>query len=128
MPQLASVTLNDGTTDHAFAPRGIDTSGVATLVESTGVPVGDRRLTVSRTRTQQGREKSTLKLTLPEIQDVEVAGVTRPTIVRSAYAELTFSFDATSSTTERGHMMSLISSLLGKTDIIAVVRDLQTLY
>jgi len=128
MPSLSNVVINDGTADHTFSPRGIDNNGVATLVESTGVPVGDQRLTAARTRTQAGREKTSLKLTLPIVQDVEVLGVTKPTIVRSAYVELNFSFDGTSSTAERGHALMLAADLLADASVIALVRDLQTYY
>jgi hypothetical protein len=128
MPTLTNVVINDGTDDHTFTPRGIDPSGVATLVKSSGVPIGDERLTVGRTRTSAGREKTLLKLTLPVVQDVVVSGVSRPTIVRAAYMEVSFSFDATSSTAERGKALALAADLLVDTSVLAVVRDLQVLY
>jgi hypothetical protein len=128
MPQLAAIVLTDGTDNHSFNPKGVDNSGVATLVKSTGVPIADKRLTIARSRTSAGREKVTAKLTIPIVQDVVVAGVTRPTPVRTAYADITLSFDAASSTVERNDVREMLKSLLGTTAIASIVDDLETLY
>jgi hypothetical protein len=42
--------------------------------------------------------------------------------------EVSFSFDATSSTAERGKALALAADLLVDTSVLAVVRDLQVLY
>jgi hypothetical protein len=128
MPQLNAIVLSDGTDNHTFSPRGVDNSGVATLVKSSGVPVADERLTIARSRTSAGREKVTVKMTIPVVQDVVVAGVSRPTVVRAAYADLTFSFDGTSSTEERSDIRTLLADLLVDAAFEPVVDELETLY
>jgi hypothetical protein len=132
MPQMTPVVLTDSqASDHSFAPRGIDSqTGVATLVKSTGVPVGDARLTISRTRTSQGREKATFKLTIPVVANETVNGVARPSVVRTAYADVVVSFDGTSSTVERANVRSMLADLLGNSEglALAIIDNLETLY
>jgi hypothetical protein len=135
MPALSAVVLTDAASptpvDHSFAPRsGVDAKGVATLVRSTGVPIGDERLTISRSRTATGREKAVFKLTLPIVQNGTVDGITRPTVVRVAYATIELSFDGASSTQERKNCRAMISDLLGDGQAIAgaVIDDLEALY
>lgn len=130
MPQLAPIVLQDGAStpaNHTFAPRDI-VGGISTLVESTGVPVGDRRCSIGLTTTSTGRQKVTVKITVPVVQDVVTNGVTRPTIVRAAYADLTLSFDGTSNTQERKDMVAYVKSLMGNALFASVAQDLAALY
>lgn len=128
MPQLAPIVLTADSTDHSFAPRGIDANGVATLVKSTGTPIGDERLTIARSRTTQGREKVSVKMTIPVVQTATEGGISRPTVVRAAYADLTLSFDGGSSTAERGQVRQLLGDLLTDAVMADVVDDLESLY
>lgn len=128
MPQLTNIVLKDGAAaNHTYAPQDIQ-KGVATLVESTGVPLGDKRLTIGLSSTTQGRRKATLKLVIPVVQDATVNGVTRPTIVRTAYANVEFSFDAGSSVAERKDARSLLASALADASIVLATDSLQALY
>lgn len=129
MPQLAPVVLKDGAeVDRTFAPRDIS-GGVATLVRSTGVPIGDERLVVQHTRTPTGREKVSFKLVLPQVQDVVVSGVSKPTVVRTAFFDAVFTFDQTSSETDRDHAIGYAWSLLGNLGMTRkLVVDLEHLY
>ncbi len=128
MPQLTSVVLKDGVlANHTFSPRGI-ANGVATLVNGTGVPVADKKVTASHTRTTTGREKIVLKLDLPIVQDVTVNGVTKPTPVRRAFFECSFSVDGTSSTAERADVLGYAWDLLGSAFVRDLVVDLGDLY
>lgn len=127
--QVAPVVLKDGLgTDVVYAPRDI-TNGVATFVKSNGVPIADKRLSVNKTRNaQSGREKVTMKLVVPVVQDVVVNGVSRPTVVRTAYADITLTFDGTSTTQERTDCRAMAYFLLNTPMTIDVVDDLQSLY
>lgn len=127
--QFAPVALKDGAAVvHTYNPRDI-TNGVATLVESTGVPIADKRLSISQSRVAaSGRTKVTMKLVVPIVQDVVVAGISKPTVVRTAYADLTFTFDSTSSVAERKDVRSLIDTALQSTMGIAVIDAIDTLY
>lgn len=136
MPQLSPIALNDRSTPavlHTFKPRDV-TSGVATLVESTGVPIADRRITVSNVRTGNGRSKVTIKLALPVVADQVVNGVSQPTVIRTAYVETTFSFDQASSKAERGMASEFMAGLLmgeyseNADPIRPVIEDLESLY
>lgn len=130
MPQMINLVLNDGAADHTFKPRGIDQKNVATLVESTGVPIADRRLTVQRSRTAQGREKVVLKMTLPVVVDANENGITRPTVVRTAYADITFSFDGSSTSLERAQARFMLMDLLGDSQQFGyeVIDSLESLF
>lgn len=128
MPQLTTVVLKDNANaDHTFTPNNVQ-GGVATLVESTGVPIGDKRITIGQNQTAQGRRKVTVKIAIPAIQDAVVNGVTRPTVVRAAYADLTFSFDGSSSTSERKDALAYIKSLMANTMFISAAGDLEGIY
>lgn len=130
MPQLTSLVLKDGAAtpaNHTFAPRDI-TGGVATLIESTGVPIGDKRLSIALNRTQNGRQKVTMKLAVPVVQDQVISGISRPTAVRVAYADVTFSFDQTSGTQERKDVLAYAASLFSNAFTVDVVGNLAAVY
>lgn len=132
MPQLVPLVLKDGKAtpvDHTFIPREI-AGGVSTLVESTGTPIGERRLTLSQNRTTSGRVKVIARLVIPVVQDAVVNGISKPTIVRTSYADVTLSFDSGSSTAEREDTVALIRSLLAneQTMVQAFAVDLEGLY
>jgi hypothetical protein len=129
MPQLANLVLKDHlAADVTFSPRDI-TNGVATTVSSTGVPLGEKVATFSNTKTAAGKRKVTLKITLPVVQDVVVSGISKPTVVRAAYGELTFSFADTSNTVERQDMLAAMKAMLADTtQIKPLIEDLANPY
>lgn len=114
MPQLANLVLTDRAAtpvNHTFTPLDIQ-SGVGVVVESSGVPIGDRRFSVSLNKTSQNRYKPVIRLTVPVVQDATVNGVTKPTVVRTAYADLTFNFDPSSTEQERKDVVGMLQSSL----------------
>lgn len=114
MPQLANLILTDRAATpvaHTFTPLDIK-DGVGVVVESTGVPIGERRFSVSLQKTSSNRYKPSLRLVIPVVQDATVNGVTKPTVVRTAYADITFNFDQTSSEQERKDVVGMIQSSL----------------
>ncbi len=114
MPQIANLVLKDRAAtpvNHTFTPQGFP-NGVATLVESTGVPLADKRLTIAVSKTTQGRRKVTLKVVVPVVQDQVINGITSPVIVRTGYADVAFSFDASSSEQERKDLVSFVYEAL----------------
>lgn len=132
MPQLATLVLKDEAAtpvDHTFNPRGID-SGVATLVESNGVPIGEGRLSFAQTRNSVGRTRCTIKMSLPVVQDATVNGVTRPTVVRTNYCDIVFNFDNSSSTAERKVIVALIKDMFASSNTMVrkYLVDLEGLY
>jgi len=129
MTQLATLVLKDyADSDTSFVPRDI-AGGVATTVNTTGVPVGDKTVSFSLTRTQTGRRKMTVKLVVPVVQDVEVLGISKPTVVRTAYAECTFAVEGTSNTAERRDLLAFMVSALKNTgNIKPLIEDLSAPY
>lgn len=127
MPALAVLTLNGlSGADHVFAPFAIDTKGVATFVAPGTSPVGDEKLTFSVNRAASGGKiKTELRLSLPKVQDVDVGGVTRPTVVRTGYVTVTMSTDATATLADREELFAMLCSALTLGENPAIVNSFQ---
>lgn len=115
MPQLQNVVLTDRTpvtpVNLTFVPRDIDSKGVATVVNNAGVPIGEKRCTVSMKKTN-ARYQGEVRLTLPVVVTETVNGVSRPVVVRTAYANLSVTFDEKSTEQERKDAIGLMASAL----------------
>jgi len=124
MTQMTHLVLKDHAgTDHTFNPQDL-TSGVATYAESAGVPIGNKVASYSVKRTSTGKWKVVCKLAIPTVQDVVVSGISKPTVVRTAYVNIEFAFDPTSNTAERQDVLAYAHNLLADSDITAGVVDL----
>jgi len=102
MPQLQNLVLTDRAATpvaHTFVPRDID-KGVATVVETSGVPIGENKVTLSLRRVG-ARMKGRLVLTVPVVQTETINGVANPKVVRSAIVSADVVFDVTSTEQER---------------------------
>jgi hypothetical protein len=120
MPQLQNLVLTDRAAtpvNHTFLPRDI-ADGVGTVVESSGVPIGDNRFSVTMRRTAEGRYKSTLKGVFPIVQTQTINGISTPVVVRTAYADITFSFDGSSTEQERKDVVGMMASSLGASQVL----------
>lgn len=112
MSQFSLMILQDhASANHTFKPKNVQ-NGVAKWAESVGVPIGDRTITASSTTTTNGRMKSTLKIACPVLQDNIVGGVSRPIVVRTAYADVTFNFPADSTHDERDDILYYLRAML----------------
>jgi len=122
MPAITSITLDgNGGVDHVFAPKFTDMSKALVQWNMPGsAPVGDERLTFSVNRSQSGAQKVTIKLVLPKTQDVEIGGVTRPTVVRTAYVELSFTSADSAPIADRYEMLELVRSVVNNTTNAAI--------
>lgn len=117
MPQLQSLVLKDRTTptpvDHTFTPVNIDPkTGVAALGETNGVPVGNNRYTISRRKNGNGKYKITALLAMPVVQTQDIGGIQTPIEVRTAYAQVEFTFDQTSTAIERANAVGMLADSL----------------
>lgn len=123
MPNLTSLILPDRAdlvtnpaqgaeagTPHEFKPYGV-ANGVATLIESSGVPLGDKRLTISQSRNANGRRKVTIKFAIPVTGTTVVDGVSRPTVLRTNYADLVLNYDETSTREERQMVKAFVAQM-----------------
>lgn len=132
MPQLQNIVLTDRAAtpvNHTYTPRDI-VNGVAEVVESTGVPIGDNRFTVSLKETAQGRFKGVLKGQFPIVQNQTINGVTTPVVVRTSYCTVEFSFDKSSTEQERKDCVGLMQSSMdaSKTLVNDSIVKLQGVY
>jgi len=115
MPQLANLVLTDraGTpVNHTFVPRDI-VGNVATVVESTGVPVGDKRVSLSLRDTGNGNKVVSVRMVFPIVNDQTINGVTTPVVVRTSYVDLDLKFSNTSTEQERKDVVGQLYTLLG---------------
>jgi len=128
MPALANVVLKDhADADVTFVPRD-SVAGLSTLVNSSGVPAGEKTLTVLLSKTQTGKRKGSIRLALPVVQDVVVSGISKPTKVRTAYADIQLTFDDTSTTTERQDMRKALDALMSTSMVTSLIDDLNAPY
>lgn len=96
---------------HTYTPDGDDANGVHVYSEKTSVPVGNPRYTASL-RTSNGKFRPTVKLSIPVVQTQIINGVSSPIVVRTAYAEVNFTFDGLSSEQERADCVGLLVNSL----------------
>lgn len=124
MPQRGTITINDRESTpvaHAFTPDGEDKNNVHIFTEKTGVPLSNPRLTVSVSRTgngQAGKYKPTLRLQVPITQTQTINGVSQPVIVRTAYVELSATFDGLSTEQERKNAIGLMANAMAASQSI----------
>lgn len=115
MPQLQNLILTDRAAtpvNHTFTPRDV-VNGLGTVVEVTGVPIGENRVQVALNRNAQtGKYKGVVKIACPIVQNALINGVSTPTVVRTAYADMTFTFEPTSSEQERNDLVGFASQAL----------------
>lgn len=121
MPQLQSIVLTDRATtpvNHTFVPQGIDAkTGVASVVESTGVPIGLPRMTISMR--PGDRYRGRLTLVVPVVQSVtDASGVTKPIVVRSASFFGDFVFSDESTEAERANLVGMVASALASAKVL----------
>ena len=97
MPSIAPLVITDRATptpvSHTFNPNGL-IDGVAKLAErpTDGTTLGAHVIGLSN-RLTGTKMKGRLTFTLPIVQTETVNGVSRPTIVRTAYVDLSVTFD-----------------------------------
>lgn len=115
MPQLQNLVLTDRTpvtpVDHTFTPGDIQ-AGVGVVVENSGVPVGESRVTVS-CKKAGSKYVGEIRLAVPVVQTEDINGIERPVVVRTAHVAVKTSFDSTSTEQERTNAIGMIVSALG---------------
>lgn len=132
MSARSNLVINDraGTpVAHTYSPDGDDTNGVHVFTEKTTVPAGNPRYTASL-KQSNGRYRPTIKLAVPVVQTQTINGVSTPVVVRTAYAEVGFTFDSLSSAQERADCVGLLANSLAtaQTQINDMVVNLSDIY
>lgn len=114
MPSIQTLVLKDGATtpvNHTFTPADVK-AGVGLVVESDGTLVGGSKYSVSGKETASGRWSSKGKLETSIVANSTINGVTRPTVVRKNFGEVTFSFAPDSTVEERRDMVAMVRDSL----------------
>lgn len=132
MSARGNIVINDRATTpvaHTYTPDGDDVNGVHVYSEKTTVPAGNPRYTASL-RQSNGKYRPTVKLTVPVTQTQVINGISTPVVVRTAYAEVNFTFDALSSEQERADCVGLMVNSLAasQTQINDMVVKLSDIY
>lgn len=119
MPALQTLVLTDRAATpvaHTFLPRDA-AGGVGTVVETSGVPVGEKRLFISMRRAG-AKLKGRIVLALPVVQDETISGVVRPKVVREAIVDAVFTFSVESTEQERKDLVGMFMSSLDPSKVL----------
>jgi len=132
MSARANLVINDRAATpvaHTYSPDGDDKNGVHIYSEKTSVPAGNPRYTARLTRSG-GKYRPTLKLSIPVVQVQTLNGINSPVVVRTAYAEVNFTFDELSSAQERADCVGLLVNSLAtaQTQINDMIVNLSDIY
>lgn len=100
--------------DHTFTPDGDDANGVHVFSEKTGVPAGNARYT-AQIRYSRGKYRPTLRLAVPVVQTQTINGISNPVVVRTAFIDVSMTFDSTSTTQERADAIGMIYNSMAAT-------------
>jgi hypothetical protein len=103
--------------------------GVATFLSSSGVPVGDKKITAS-TRRANARIRHKLVFTDPIVVNEVINGVTRPSVDRVNYVNVEFNFADNSTRQERDDLVGKFYSSLasGQVALMAMIVDGEGFY
>lgn len=131
MPAIQNVVLTDRAATpvaHTFTPRDVK-DGTGLVVSSAGVPIGERKLTVSM-RKSGSKYKGRLTLSVPIVVDETINGVVSPKVARVAVASLDVTFDERSSTLERTNLIGMVADALGTGKVLVhkALVDLEGVY
>lgn len=120
MPQLQNLVLTDRAAtplNHTFTPLDYS-NGLGTVVETSGVPIGNNKVSIALNKTSTGRYKGLLKMQFPIVQTQTVNGVSTPVVVRTSYIDMTFTFDPTSTLQERNDAVGMAMSALAANKVL----------
>jgi hypothetical protein len=90
---------------------------VATVAKGDGTLIGETKLSISQRRSG-GKVKTRILLAMPTTAVEVVNGVNNPKVLRTAYADLTFSFEANHSEQERKNLVGMIQSALDPSKVL----------
>lgn len=132
MSARANLVINDRAATpvaHTYTPDGDDANGVHLFSEKGSVPAGNAKYSISL-RNTGGRYRASIRLAVPVVQTQTINGVSSPVVVRTAYAEVSTSFDPLSSTQERADCIGLMVNSLAaaQTQINDLVVNLSDIY
>jgi hypothetical protein len=121
---MSTVSLSNlGTPAEPFLYEPVAPSPIATFVAAGAVAIGDRQITVSTSKSA-GKIKPTLRLKVPTVSSETVGGAVVSAVIRTAYAEVKFTFDPTHTLDERNQVLQHVRDVLDNaTNMIPMLRD-----
>lgn len=124
MPQLAPLTINDGTAGVVFTPRSMK-DGVATLVKRGAQPLDVQELSVSLRGSDRSGYKPVIKVQIP------ILG-TSPTgqsmVIDTVILQVTGRLPASVSIADRLRARQLLSNALKDASIVSVLDTMEGIY
>lgn len=114
---------------HTYTPDGDDANMVHLFSEKTNVPLANAKYSIALKKSN-GKYKPSIKLAVPVVQTQTINGVSSPVIVRTAYANVDFTFDGLSTEQERADCVGLLVNSLAadQTQINDLVVGLSDIY
>lgn len=114
---------------HTFTPDGDDANGVHLFSEKSTVPAGNSRYSIGLSWSG-GKYRPKIKMSVPVVQTQTINGVSAPVVVRTAYAEVSFTFDPLSSEQERADIVGMLANSLAasQTQINDLIVKLSDIY
>ena len=133
MGQLNTITLSKigSAADKSLVltPRGINpANGVATLGESNSVPALEKRVTISVSQPSRNRKTFKVQLRIANPEACTTPGVCDPSVNRTAYASVDFTFTAFSKTDERSFIRTELAALLASDLVKDAIDNLNPAY
>jgi hypothetical protein len=132
MPNLSPITVTDRAdptpVGHVFNPHSED-NGIAVFSKPGSTLMANKLLTISSVENGT-KVKTRVKLALPVTQTEILNNVSRDVVVRTSYADVTFTFDKSSTAQERSDTVGMLSSVLAanQADVDPVVTGLEKWY
>lgn len=121
MPTAATITVNDRETSpvaHNFLWDGpAPGSTVWNFKEPGTAPIGDAYLALS-SRKLGTKYKVRMLLSVPVVATQTINGVSSPLILRKGYADVTFTFEDTSTLQERKNLVGMFANSLASSQTV----------
>lgn len=133
MAKLQAITLSgigkNGDVTLKLNPRGVNpTNGVAALSEAGAVPALEKRVTISVSQPSRNRKNYKVQVKIQNPTSCTASGTCDPSVTRSAYADVTFSFTQYSTDEERALVRTELKALLADPMLIDAIDNLNPAY
>lgn len=133
MGQLTSITLSEigknADQTLVLVPRGINpANGVATLAEANAVPALERRATVSVSQPSRNRKTYKVQLRFSNPETCTASGQCDPSVNRTAYSTVEFTFTSYSTASERALLRTEVAAMLANPLIVDAIDNLNPAY
>lgn len=120
MPSLQNLVLTDRAAtpvNHTLTPRDV-IGNVGTVVETSGVPLGNNQVSISMRQQPSGKYLGRLHCAFPVVQTETINGIPKPVLVRVARVKAEFEFDSSSTEQERKDAVGMFASALDPSKVL----------